>query len=144
MDLTKAFDIIITCLLCSEMTETDLPGQVIAPIHFMGKNTYLCTSYGGQLRDEWNVKNVLRQEGLSTGILFNFYLIEVVSDISELHARCTLNCSKFKILVYADDLVLNASRAFQFLFYDPTSKLYRLSLQANVEKTCNIVFSHSK
>ena len=42
------------------MRENDLPGQVIALIDFMCKNTFVCTSYGGQLGDEWNVKNGVR------------------------------------------------------------------------------------
>ena len=48
------------------------------------------------------------QGGISSGILFNFYLKEVISDISKLPAECTLNCGKVNILGYADDLVLVA------------------------------------
>ena len=63
------------------------------------------------MSDEWNVRNEVRQGGISSGILFKFYLIEVISDISKFPALCTLNCSKFNILGYADDLVLVATTA---------------------------------
>ena len=59
----------------------------------MGTNTFVCTSNGGQLGDEWNGS------------------LEVVSEISKLLAGCTLNCSKVNVLGYADDLVLVAPTA---------------------------------
>ena len=112
----------------------------------MGKITYVCTFYGGQLSHERSVKNGVRQGGISSGILFNFYLIEVLSDISKQQAWCTLSCRKVNILGYADDLVLVAPipQAWQLLQNVVTSKLYTLSLQVNVQKACNIVFRHSK
>ena len=87
----------------------------------------------------------MRQGGISFGILFNLYLIEVISDISKLPAGCTLNCSKVIILGYADDLVLVAptAQALQLIVNALTSKLSPLSLQLNVQKSCNIVFGHS-
>ena len=93
------------------MRETELPGQVIALIDLMCKNTFVCSSYGGQLSGEWNIRNGVQHGGFSSGIVFNFYLNEVISDISKLPAGCTLNCSKFNILGYADDLVLVAPTA---------------------------------
>ena len=80
------------------MRETDFPAQVIAFIDFMCTSTFVCTSYGGQLSDEWNIKNGVRQGGNSTGILFIFYLNEVILDISKLPAGCTLKCGKVNIL----------------------------------------------
>ena len=55
VDLSKVYDRINTSLLCDKMRVTEVPEQVIALIVFMGKNTFVCTSYGGQLSDEWNL-----------------------------------------------------------------------------------------
>ena len=87
----------------------------------------------------------MRQGGISSGILFNFYLNEVKSDTSKLSARCTLNCSEVNYLGYADGLVLVAetAEALQNLLNTLTSKLSTLSLQVYVQKSCNIVFKHS-
>ena len=87
----------------------------------------------------------MRQGAVSSGILFNSYLNEVISDISKLPAGCTLNCSKVNILGYADDLVLvdPTDQALQLMLNALTSKLSTLSLQVNVQKSCNIVFRHS-
>ena len=145
IDLSKAYDRINTCLLCDKMRDPELPGQVIAFINFMCKNNFVCISYGGQLSDAWNVRNGVRQGGISSGMLFNFYLNEVKSDISKLPAKCTLKCSKINILGCADDLVLLAAtaQALQLMLNAHASKLSTLSFQVNVQKSCNIVFRHS-
>ena len=68
VDLSKGYDRISTSLLSDKMRETELPGLGNALIDFMGKNSFICTSYGGQLSDEWNVKNTVRHGGISSGI----------------------------------------------------------------------------
>ena len=57
VDLSKAYDRINTSLLCDKMREMSTPVQVVALIDFMGKNTFVCESYRGQLNDEWSVKS---------------------------------------------------------------------------------------
>ena len=68
-----------------------------------------------------------------------------MADIARLQARCNLNCSKVNTLGNADDLVLvtPTAQALQLLLNDLTSKRSTLSLQVNVQKSCNIVFRHS-
>ena len=70
VNLSKAYDRINTSLLCDKIRETELPEQVIELIDFRCKNNFVCTSYGGQLSDQWNVKNGVRQGGISSGIYF--------------------------------------------------------------------------
>ena len=66
------------------MRVSDLPGQDIGLIDLKGKKTFVCTSYGGQLSDKCIVKNWVRQGSISSGVLFNFYLNYLLSDISKL------------------------------------------------------------
>ena len=61
IDISKAYDRVDTSLVCNRVRENGLPGQAISLIEFMGKNTFLCTSYGGQLSNERNVKNRVLQ-----------------------------------------------------------------------------------
>ena len=79
------------------------------------------------MSDELNFKNGVRQGDISSGILFNFYLNEAITDVSKLPAVCTLN-------LYADNLGLVAQKdkTIQILLNAFTSKLYILSLQVNV------------
>ena len=44
VDFLKAYDKKNTSLLCDNMRETDLPGQVFALIDLIGKNTFVCIS----------------------------------------------------------------------------------------------------
>ena len=72
----------------------------------MGKNTFVCTSYEGCLGDEWKVGNGLRRGGITSGILFNFYVKEVLTDSADLSLRCELNGNWVNIFCYADNIVL--------------------------------------
>ena len=49
VELSKAYDIINTSLLCDKIRENELPGQVIVLIDFMGKNTCVCTLHNAHL-----------------------------------------------------------------------------------------------
>ena len=60
------------------------------------------------MSDERNAKNAGRQGGVSSGVLFNFYLNEVLSDTYKLLAGCALNWSKVNC---AEDLILVAPTA---------------------------------
>ena len=144
VNFSKAFDRIDISLLPDNIMESDLPGQIIALTDSMGKNTSVCTSYGRQFIDEWNVMTGVRLGGISSGILINFYLDEVISDISRLPAGNTSNCSILNILGYDHNLVLVAptAKALQLLLNALNSKLYTLSLQVNVQKSRKIVFKH--
>ena len=55
---------------------------------------YVKTSYGGQLSDEWKVRNVVQEGVISSGKVFNFYLNKVISGISKQPAGCTSKCNK--------------------------------------------------
>ena len=67
-----------------------------------------------------DIKNGVRQGGLSSVILSDFVLNEVISDTSKLLAWYTLNCSKVNILERVNDLVLvgPTAQALQFLLND--------------------------
>ena len=73
----------------------------------------------------------------SSGIVFNFYLKEIMSDISNLPVECTLACCKVSINRHAGDLVLDAStsEALQYLLSARNTKLYTMSLQESTQKS---------
>ena len=62
------------------------------------------TAYGRQPSDLWSVGNGARQGGITSGVLFNFYLMEVL-DIMNLPVGFSLSCSKIKILCCSDGIV---------------------------------------
>ena len=81
--LSKAYDRIITSLICVKNRETDLRGHLVALIDFIVKNTFVYTSYGGHVSGEWNVKNGVRQRGVSSKILIKFYISELSTKYNE-------------------------------------------------------------
>ena len=77
-------------------------------MELLGKNTFVCTSYKGCLSDEWKVGNEVRQGEVIPGIVFNFYLIEVSTDLADLPLRCELSGNRVNIFCYADHIALLA------------------------------------
>ena len=96
VDLPRAYDSINTSSLLDKIMQTVLPGQVIALIDFMGKNTYVCAFCGEKSSEYWTFKKKVQQGGVSSWVLIIFYLNEVISDASKLPVWCTLNCTKSK------------------------------------------------
>jgi len=113
---------------------------------FIGKNIFVGTTSDRNLSDAWNVKNGVHQGVTSSGILFNFYLDEVIREITELPVGCSLSFSRVNILCYADDIALLAptAQALQIMMDTLTARLYDLSLKINIEKYCSIVFRRNK
>ena len=59
----------------SDQHKNKLHGQVVNSIEFMHKNTFVLTSYEGCFSDEWKECNEVGQWSVTSGIIFNFYLI---------------------------------------------------------------------
>ena len=74
----------------------------------MGKNTFVCNTYEGCLSDEWKVGYGVRQWGVTSGILFYFYLNKVLTDLANLPLGCELNGKRVNIACYAGDTALLA------------------------------------
>ena len=70
VDLSKAQDKIIISSLCDKLKAKYLPDQIVNLIEFIGKNTFVCSSYEGCLNDEWKEANGIRLRGITSGILF--------------------------------------------------------------------------
>ena len=104
------------------------------------------TTYEGCLSNEGKVGNEVRQGGITTGILFNFYLNEVLTDLPGLSLGCKLNHNRVNIFCFGDDIALlpPTENALQFMLDTLPPKLENLSLKINVEKSCNTVFKHKR
>ena len=73
-----------------------------------------------------------------------FYINEVLNTIMNFPVGCSLNCSKFKILCYDDDIVLFVltAHALQVMLDTLSDTIRNLSLKINFQKLCHIVFRH--
>ena len=142
VDLSKAYDRVNISILCRKLRETTLPVKIINILQYMGFHTSVATTFGGHISDPWNAKNGVRQGGVCSGILFNFYLNEVLTTISHLPVGCSLNGVRMNILCYADDIVIIApsAMALQHMLDRLAELIDNLSLKINVNKSCHIVF----
>ena len=74
----------------------------------MGKNTFVSTSHEGCLSDEWKVGNGVRQGDVTSDILFNFYVNEVLTGLADQPLGCELSGNIINIFCYTDDITLLA------------------------------------
>ena len=88
--------------------------------------------------------NGARQGGVTSGILFNFYLNEVLTNLAILSLGYELSGNRVNNFCYADDITLLAhtENALQFMLHTLSPKFGNFSVKINVGKPCNIVFKH--
>ena len=88
--------------------------------------------------------NVVRHEGVKSGILFDFYLNGILIDKANLALRCEPNSNKVNISSYA--MVMHywhrQKNSLQYMLDTLTTNLEYLTLKFNVEKSCNFVSNH--
>ena len=90
IDLSKAFDKINNQVLIRTLRKTTLPDKIVNILDFIFNNSYAQTIFNGALTEPWKVGNGVRQGGILSPILFSFYINEVISDISDMTAGCSL------------------------------------------------------
>ena len=88
----------------------------------------------------------LRQGGILSPFLFNYYINSVLTEVSESRVGCSLNLTMTNILCYADDIALLApsAKGLQILIELNSTKLEKLCLAINPGKSKYIVFKSSK
>ena len=110
----------------------------------MCKNTFVCTSDEGCPSDEWKLGNVVRQGGVTPGILINFNLNEVLTNICNPPLGCEVSDNIVKMLCYEGVVAFltPTENVLQYMLDTVAPKLEKLFLKIYGEKACNIVFKH--
>ena len=148
VDFTGAFDGINHKLLTIKLMETNLPPMIIAMLKQMNENSFIGLNINGKQKskNDWKAGNGVRQGGVNSGILFTYYINEIISTIVECNVGCSLGGYKLNILAYADDIVLIAPTAegLQVLMNKLGTLVKEHSLKINKNKTLHIVFRFMK
>ena len=86
--------------------------------------------------------NGIRQGGVNSGLLFTFYINEILKRIAERNIGCSLGHYRVNIIAYADDLIIVAPsvEGLRLLIDDLTSLSFDHALKINIEKTYYIIF----
>ena len=142
MTLSKAFDKVNHNILISKLRKTTLPVQIIDVLEFMFDNTFVNVFVSNVETEPWRLGNGTRQGGILSPLIFNFYVNDVISEISRLKEGCSLGGVKTNIICYADDISILAPSAsgLQKILNILHDRLSQLGLLVNVDKCAYIVF----
>ena len=142
IDLSKAFDRVNVNNLILKLKSRNIPKSVIKIIEFMYLNANVRIKFNGVTSDEWRVGNGVRQGGILSPYLFNFYINDIIEEICALDVGCSLGLERMNLICYADDIVLISPSAsgLQFLMDKISSRLTQNGLMINVEKSSYVVF----
>ncbi len=112
LDMSKAFNKINHNILVEKLVEeTQLPTLIIKMIKYMNENQSVWITFNNVTGDKWKIRNGTHQVEILSGLIFNFYINDILKTISELTAGCSIGLYKINILGYADDIILICSSA---------------------------------
>ena len=142
IDVSKAFDKINYKILVSKLRKTTLPDSIINSLDYMLNNTFVNVRCGDTVTDHWKVSNGSRQGGCLSPYLFNFYIDQMINEISNMPVGCILAGIKTNIICFADDMFLLAptAKSLQILINKLVSCLEALCFSINIDKCKYIVF----
>ena len=80
VELSKAYDCMNIDGLIGRLRDTDMPGNVFDVISYMWKNTCVRTVSNGKIGSNCQVGNGAQQGDVMSGLLFNFYLNELIKE----------------------------------------------------------------
>ena len=107
MDLTKAFDLVKLSLLFRKLRHKVAP-ILIRFLIFSYIHQECVVSWNGVRSSSFNITNGVRQGAVLSPALFNIYIDEVFSELSNSGFGCKINNLYFGCFGYADDIALVA------------------------------------
>ena len=146
LDLSKAFDKVNHSILVTKLLEANVPKVIVNLLINLFRNQNVYIVFNGVRSESWLIGNGVRQGGIISPILFNFYINDILKVISETNVGCSLCYYMLNIIGYADDLVLlvPTSRGLQILLDKLTDMLNDLCLILNVTKSACMIFRAKK
>jgi len=146
IDLSKAFDKIDLSMLVDKLKQSDLPSSVVAIIDYMLNNAFVNVCYGNFIAHEWRVTNGVRQGGILSPLLFNYYINECIETVSSMPVGCRVCFQPVNIIGYADDILLLSPSAsgLQRIMDEVETITKKLKLEINANKCFYVVFRHRK
>ena len=146
IDLKKTFDKVNYNVLIDKLIDRNVSPNLIFIIKNMLEQQYVRLVFHNKKGKEWKIGNGVRQGGILSPLLFNFYINDIINEISELSIGCTLDFYIVNILAFADDIVLNAPSAngLQFLIDKFFTKINKISLIINESKTKCMIFDSKR
>ena len=140
LDLEKAYDSVWRQAMFKKLDKLHkIPGDTLIWIKSMYANTKSCTRVGNKLSSIYQTHNGLQQGALSSPILFNLYINDLITELNQVQAGIHINNLAINNLLFADDIMLIASNKQQLQqLLDICSKWankWKLKFSASKSKT---------
>ena len=118
--------------------------MIVKIIHAMYCNSEVRVRFNGVCGNDWPVKNGIRQGGVLSPHLFNYYINSVIESLCETNVGCSLEFEKMHVICYADDMAILApsQNALKLLSNKACDLLGEIGLNVNFEKTSYMVFGN--
>ena len=146
IDLSKAFDRININILSKKLSNSTLPVNIQRLLHYMLSQTYVNVKFSNCIGEEWIIKNGVRQGGILSTILFNFYINSCLETTLNMNIGCFLSGMNVSVIGYADDILILApsKSGLELLLGNLFEKLTSDGLIVNYDKCSYIVFRHKR
>ena len=108
LDASKAFDRITHILLMDKLRSAYVPVYLLRIIAFWYCNQSYCVRWGSTISSSFTVSNGVRQGGVLSPLLFNYYMDGLSVALNNLPIGCCCNNIIINHLMYADDVVIFA------------------------------------
>ena len=91
LDLSKAFDLVSYDILWRKLQEVGLPSERVNILKYWYTKQSNCVRRAGTLSDPYKLECGVRQGGLSSPRLFNFYINALIEALSSQHVGCRID-----------------------------------------------------
>ena len=143
LDMSKAFERVNHSLLLDKLKDKGIPEFVINVFKSIFRDSEIQVCYNNCMSNSWNIGRGIRQGGVTSALLFNIYIDEILSKMKDLNIGCRMGISKVNVQAYADDLVLLSptSSGLKKLIDYLSDLLDIHELEINTDKTKVVIFS---
>lgn len=106
LDLSKAFDLVSYDILWKKLEDMKLPPVLINICKYWYGNQINRVRWSGAMSQPYRLECGVRQGGLSSPILFNLYINDLIVALSGTRIGCHIDGVSVNNISYADDMVL--------------------------------------
>ncbi len=108
LDMQKAFDRVDLMVLFKKLSMRAFPPVIIRFVFILYSCLSLCVFWNGAVSDNFVSLNGVKQGGILSPFLFNFFIDDLLVKLEYLHVGCNIGCLYFGCIAYADDILLLA------------------------------------
>ena len=139
LDISKAFERVCHKILLNKLAAREVPSFIVNMFAHIFNNTEVCVCYNDCFSDRWKISRGVRQDGVTSAILFNIFMDDILSEINKVNVGCRLGITKVNIQAYAVNIPTVSG--LQKLMSRMSDLLECHQLVVNANKTKIVVFN---